>query len=164
MTLMLSHGSIITNRNDIMKLATNFYQNLYSSSGYANVTDLSCPGNTDAALPFLESEGELSIQKLNPGPDEVTNEMTSHKAIQPHSTKEKNARAVDGFRYSATLEKGDQLNEQFNVYKVFTLTLLRRISKLIDKIQAIEQAGFQKNYSYVDHNHAEADHRKIRGI
>ncbi|KOB67023.1 Endonuclease-reverse transcriptase, partial [Operophtera brumata] len=52
--------------------------------GYANVTDLSCPGNTDAALPFLESEVELSIQKLksdkSPGPDGVTNEMLSSSA------------------------------------------------------------------------------------
>ncbi|GBP85105.1 Retrovirus-related Pol polyprotein from type-2 retrotransposable element R2DM; Endonuclease [Eumeta japonica] len=40
-----------------------------------------------------------------------------------------------------------------NVYKVFAKIILKRIERTLDEQQPIEQAGFRKNYSVIDHIH-----------
>lgn len=37
------------------------------------------------------------------------------------------------------------------MYKVFAKVILGRITKVLDENQPIEQAGFRKNYSTIDH-------------
>lgn len=40
-----------------------------------------------------------------------------------------------------------------NIYKIFSMTLLQRLTPFIDKKQPIEQAGFMKGFSTIDHLH-----------
>ena len=39
------------------------------------------------------------------------------------------------------------------MYKVFTKVILNRIARQLDEQQPIEQAGFRKNFSTIDHIH-----------
>lgn len=40
-----------------------------------------------------------------------------------------------------------------NVYKVFAKVILNRISNILDENQPVEQAGFRKDFSTIDHIH-----------
>ncbi|KAA5557034.1 hypothetical protein F3G48_33075, partial [Pseudomonas aeruginosa] len=40
-----------------------------------------------------------------------------------------------------------------NVYKIFAKIILKRIERTLDENQPIEQAGFRKDYSVIDHIH-----------
>ncbi|GBP18411.1 hypothetical protein EVAR_14806_1 [Eumeta japonica] len=41
-----------------------------------------------------------------------------------------------------------------NLYKIFAKVILKRIERKLDEQQPIEQAGFRRDYSVLDHIHA----------
>ncbi|CAH2270055.1 jg17908 [Pararge aegeria aegeria] len=158
-----------------MNIATIFYQNLYRSTRKTTSPTPIRLNNNDPVLPFIDAEIELSIKKLTvdkcPGPDGITNDVLKagcsllnnpltklfnlilqQKTIPNQWTtseiiliyKNGDAKQISNYRPISLISC---------IYKVFATTLLRRVTKIIDENQSIEQAGFMKNYSTLDHIH-----------
>ncbi|CAF4921274.1 unnamed protein product [Pieris macdunnoughi] len=52
-----------------------------------------------------------------------------------------------------TIENYRPISLMSNMYKVFSKMILRRITKVMDEQQPMEQAGFRSGFSTVDHIH-----------
>lgn len=166
-----------TNRREIQKLATDYYRTLYSyknaekeNNTYKN------PITRYKDVPSIlvqEVQKAIRSQKLEkaPGPDRVTNELMrgTVEVISPILTKLFNeilATNTIPKQWSESHiillhKKGDKDNIGnyrpisliSNVYKVFAKVILERITRVLDENQPIEQAGFRKNFSTIDHIH-----------
>jgi endonuclease/exonuclease/phosphatase family metal-dependent hydrolase len=174
-SLKKSHDCNTTSREAIVNIATEFFKNLYSSHNEQanhnhNITD----SNQDDDIPaLLECEVQYAIRSLknnkSPGEDAITNDIL--KAItEPlvpiltnifnniirtlHIPEEWEVSII-----TLIYKKGDPLDIGNyrpisllpTIYKVFTRTLLTRISPTIEYNQPKEQAGFRSKYSTIDH-------------
>lgn len=170
-------GVIITSKKDLMQVATEFYKKLYEfKDKYSPIEQNSTwTANTDPVPPFLVSEVEMSIKKVkaekSPGPDGITNDMiiAGKKNLSQPLTKLFNhilehKRIPLQWNISEIIllyKKGDPkqitnyrpISLMSCLYKLFTSTLLRRITKQLDENQPVEQAGFRKHFSTTDHIH-----------
>lgn len=168
--LQNTSGTIITHRRDLMMIATKFYKNLYTNKNMIEKTR-KMSNNNEPVPSFIVSEIRLSMEKLkmgkSPGSDGVTNEMIKagkEKLVKLFNLilhKKEIPKSWTSSEIVLLYKKGDpKLITSYRpisliscLYKVFASTLLRRITKTIDENQPIEQAGFMKNYSTVDHMH-----------
>ncbi|KAI8422947.1 hypothetical protein MSG28_014050 [Choristoneura fumiferana] len=165
------------NRWKIQKLATDFYRTLYSSNSdeQENVTYKNPPTTYKGVPPILTQEVKKAIlsQKLGkaPGPDCITNELMrgTVEEISPVLTGIFNDILTTNTIPEQWSEshiillhkKGDKDNIGnyrpisliSNVYKIFAKVILERITKVLDENQPIEQAGFRKDFSTIDHIH-----------
>lgn len=172
----------ITIRQNINDLATDFYRQLYSkqdaeSTRHYNETDKEQNNQATfepvAAILQCEVEKAIKSQKTekSPGPDKITNELMrgTLEELAPILTTIFNEIILSGqipeqWAKSHIIlihKKGDKENiENYrpislmsNVYKVFAKIILDRISTLLDEQQPVEQAGFRKGFSTIDHIH-----------
>lgn len=118
-----------------------------------------------------EVQKAIVSQKLQkaPGPDHITNKLIkgTEEEISPILTKLFNDIITRGTIPEQWNEShiillhnnGDKdkignyrpISLISNVYKVFAKVILGRITRVLDENQPIEQAGFRKNYSTIDH-------------
>lgn len=176
--------AIVTQRQKISDLATNFYRKLYDNQeaheGYVHITNTSRRPNIPEVLldpvpKILPSEVEKAIksQKMDksPGPDKITNELLKGtlKEITPILTNIfnnilTNNRIPEQWAKSYIIlihKKGDKqdienyrpISLMSNIYKVFAKIILDRMSPMLDEQQPVEQAGFRKGFSTIDHIH-----------
>lgn len=166
-----------TNRRKIQSLATDYYRTLYSD----NDTDREKTADNDPSTnnkkvpPVLLQEVQKAIMsqkpEKSPGPDNISNELIrgNVEEISPILTKLFNYIVTTGVIPKQWNEshiillhkKGDKddignyrpISLISNVYKVFAKVILERITRALDENQPIEQAGFRKNYSTIDHIH-----------
>lgn len=163
----------ITKRQDMMKIATEFYKNLYDHEDEENIKSIELFKDNEGAPKFLkcEIENAISSQKNNktPGEDNITNELlkgTLNTIALPvmdlfNEILEKEQIPEQWTKTTITLihKKGDkhQINNyrpvslMSNIYKVFSKLILGRINKTLEENQPPEQAGFRKNFSTIDH-------------
>lgn len=168
-------GITITNRNDLMHIATDFYKKLYSKINCQTQNQLVNYINDELVPNFQENEIYHSLKKLkadkSPGPDGITNEMLStgkEILVKPLTdlfnlvlSKKEIPKQWTNSHIVLLYKKGDAkmisnyrpISLMSSLYKVFSTTLLRRLTKIIDENQPVEQAGFVKNFSTVDHIH-----------
>lgn len=173
--LKSTSGSTVTNRHDLMQVATQFYKNLYHKTEHHSEPIEITPRNTDTPPLFTESEVEFSINKLktgkSPGSDRINNEqiMAGKEMLTKPLTKlfnqvlEKKVLPRQWTVAEITLlyKKGDAkqitnyrpISLLSSLYKLFASTLLRRITRTVDENQPVEQAGFMRGFSTVDHIH-----------
>ncbi|CAG9094113.1 unnamed protein product [Plutella xylostella] len=177
-TLSKSHhgkAQDLTNRNEIVEVATSFYRKLYSETeNNEPVKNIIDPNIEQEKLPkILETEVEYAIRQLkkekSPGEDSITNDtiLAMIEPLTPHLTKLYNDiitqnKTPEEWKISLiTLlyKKGDpKLIDNYRpisllptLYKLFSMVILNRISKSLDYQQPREQAGFRKGYSTTDH-------------
>lgn len=169
----------ITNRKDINKAATKFYQHLYSNQDdtkqgiYEIRTPNPCPSDPEPEILPSEVRKAILSQKSDkaPGPDKITNELLKGtlEELAPILTKIFNKVITSGIipeqwetsHIILIYKKGPKedignyrpISLMSNVYKVFSKIILDRISTKLDENQPIEQAGFRKNFATVDHVH-----------
>lgn len=170
-----SKNNETNSRQDILKQATYFYQDLYKKK--ANDYEVAHKGNgiknTQPITPIEEKEVFLQLKQLKsdktPGPDGITNEALKIGApiLLSHITRlfnlilETEIVPIQWCKSNIILlhKKGNLLDINnyrpisllASMYKVFSSTLLRRISQDIDKAQPVEQAGFRSGFSTLDH-------------
>ncbi|GBP15861.1 Retrovirus-related Pol polyprotein from type-2 retrotransposable element R2DM; Endonuclease [Eumeta japonica] len=129
----------VTNRKDITKIATKFYQNLYSSRDTVNenrcASSIISSSNLNSEPEILPSKVRQAIlsQKLDkpPGPDKITNEL------------------LKGILEELVLILTKIFNEIISKKKI----ILGRISIVLDENKPMEQTGFRKSFSTIDHLH-----------
>lgn len=160
-----------TKRANISAIATNFFRDLYSSENKNVIpTDLS---RVETVPEIMRSEVEWAIQSQKkdktPGADGISNELLicNKDLVIPALTYMfnevlRNEVIPDQWMTSTIIllhKKGDKdnignyrpISLMSNVYKVFAKVILNRISKTLDDNQPIEQAGFRRGYSTLDH-------------
>ncbi|CAH2105470.1 unnamed protein product [Euphydryas editha] len=171
-------GKTALNRNEILNIATEFYKNLYDRPRLPDIshqTDDEYVNNSTDIKPIDESEILTIIKNLkcdkSPGPDGITNEVLKHggsilsKSLSSlfnrilhtatipsqwsHSNiiliyKKGNPRNISNYRPISLLP---------SLYKLFASIIQKRIRMTVEKQQPVEQAGFRKGYSTVDHIH-----------
>lgn len=170
------------NRTDIMKTATNFYKKLYDCQvqNFTNIsvsTSIQLPAEDVSQikkiddLEVIEGIKKLKAEKC-PGPDGITNEAIKigSKYLAHPLTQLFNSILDSGttpFQWSESnmillYKKGDPtdignyrpISLLPTLYKLFSSIIEKRISKRIEEHQPIEQAGFRRGYSTIDHIHA----------
>lgn len=172
-----------TNRGKIQEIATEFYKDLYSNKDTQSYSRIQpCRNGSTVYQPegqpepeFLQSEVEKAIksQKMEkaPGPDKIPNEMLrgTIDELVPILTKMFNQILRSGYipaqweiSYIILLHKKGARDDignyrpislLSNVYKIFAKIILGRITARLDENQPMEQAGFRRNFSTIDHIH-----------
>lgn len=165
-------------RKEILHIATNFYENLYSAPERPEVDQIESENDdNDVEInPVDEAEIITEIKRLkeekSPGPDRITNEaikiagaylvnplshlfnLILNSAVTPKQWSESDIILL--------FKKGDPKNIGNyrpisllpSLYKLFSSIIEKRISTTLEKSQPIEQAGFRKSYSTIDHIHS----------
>lgn len=167
---------VIRKRNEIQRLATDYYRTLYSDKNTNSNFEIGVQQkkaelyNDEPVPPILTIEVEKAInsQKLEkaPGPDRIPNELMrgTIKEISPILAKIFNEIIQTGLipnqwgeshiillhKKGARDDIGNYrpISLMSNIYKVFAKVILERISKQLDENQPIEQAGFRKKIQY----------------
>ncbi|XP_075990548.1 uncharacterized protein LOC142986144 [Anticarsia gemmatalis] len=167
------NGKWIHYRADILETAASYYKDLYKNDIKGKEIVLT---ETSHIPTILQAEVEKAIdtQKIDktPGPDGISNEILKHSKevlapvltdmfndivdteIIPQQWTESNIILL--------YKKGDKhdirnyrpISLMSNIYKTFAKIILKRIERTLDEHQPIEQAGFRKDYSVIDHIHA----------
>ncbi|CAH2097985.1 unnamed protein product [Euphydryas editha] len=175
-------GKPITNRTNIKELATHFFTQLYADQdkntdkGTVNTHNLTTHiTKTDPVPEILPCEVEKAIksQKIekSPGPDNISNELMKGTVAEltPILTNIFNSILTSGsipkqWTKSHIIlihKKGDKedienyrpISLMSNVYKVLAKIILDRLSPILDEQQPVEQAGFRRGFSTIDHIH-----------
>lgn len=173
-----SKGKILNSRNDVIGLATDFYKTLYSAQEYENIdhnntyrTDL----NSSRCTPFDTAEVVQAIDRLktnkSPGSDNITNEaIKSVQSLLALPLTHLFNRILETFetptQWSESdiiliYKKGDPcdianyrpISLLPSIYKLFSSLINQRISITLEAEQPMEQAGFRKSFSTIDHIH-----------
>lgn len=171
-------GKTTYDRKDIITVATHFYKDLYSDVNVNKndktiLEDESTPGNEIS--PIDEMEIIQTVKKLktekSPGSDNITNEALKigcsmlvsplvylfNSILETADTpaqwsesniillyKKGNPREIGNYRPISLLP---------SLYKLFSSIIDSRVSKTLEINQPVEQAGFRKGFSTIDHIH-----------
>lgn len=171
---------LATTRSSIQNIATNYYRLVYSNqssfdthnSGYKQKHEIEDNEDIPEILVW-EVEKAIKSQKMDkaPGPDRITNELMRgtitelsplltkifneilHTGIIPNPWTESHIILLHKKGPKDDIENYRPISLISNVYKVFAKIILDRISGKLDENQPVEQAGFRKNFSTIDHIH-----------
>ncbi|CAG4934862.1 unnamed protein product [Colias eurytheme] len=171
---------VLNNRSDIIKVATDFYKNLYSFQHPQDTNNaIVLPTGKEsgrATAPEIEINEvitalkNLKIEK-SPGPDNITNDtlrIASKELAKPltnlFNLVLKTGETPTQWSESNIIliyKKGDSkdianyrpISLLPCVYKLFSSIINHRICNTLDARQPVEQAGFRKGFSTVDHIH-----------
>ena len=159
-------------RTDILSIATTYYKKLYTSNTINEVVDLKKNSNVPKII-TSEVKKAIETQSVDkaPGPDGINNEILKQSKevcipalkkmfndiinteIIPHQWLESNIILL--------YKKGDKydignyrpISLMSNLYKIFSKIILKRIEGTLEEHQPIEQAGFRRGHSVIDHIH-----------
>lgn len=173
------NGKTVNNRSEIIVAATEFYKNLYSAgeTGYTAIDNQNTDVDTNKTnTPQFElSEVIRALKSLkpdkSPGSDSITNEIlkSASTILAVPLTNlfnyiiESGETPVQWSESNIILiyKKGDP-NDIGNyrpisllpcIYKLFSSILNKKINSTLEGKQPIEQAGFRKGFSTIDHIH-----------
>lgn len=160
-------------RTDMLSIATTYYKKLYTHN---TDTDEEVDLEEISDVPkIITSEVKKAIETQKddkaPGPDGISNEMLKQSKdvmipvltdifndiisteIIPHQWLESNIILLykKGDKYDIANYRPISLMS--NLYKIFSKIILKRIEGTLEEHQPIEQAGFRKGYSVIDHIH-----------
>ncbi|KAI8426662.1 hypothetical protein MSG28_014383 [Choristoneura fumiferana] len=165
-------GTKKSGRQEILKIATAFYTELYGNNTIEKEIDIS----ENTTVPHImqeEVEKAIDTQRKDkaPGPDGISNEILKQTkpAIVPILadifntviTTETIPKQWTQSNIILLFKKGNYcdirnyrpISLMSNIYKIFAKIILKRIERKLDEQQPIEQAGFRKDFSVLDHIH-----------
>lgn len=172
-TLQQSSGKFTSSRHEILETATAFYKALYDSD------DILETCITNKALkdipPLLKSEIRYVIENLKnnkaTGKDKISNEVIKYycedllEPLQLIYNKILHTGTLPKQWYLASIillhKKKCQkdinnyrpISLSSTLYKIFMTVLKNRLYRALDENQTVEQAGFRKGFSTMDHLH-----------
>lgn len=175
-TLTDTKGRVAKTRQDILRIATDFYRNLYASKEESIVEKIQSTEDQDELPYILKSEIRFAIENLKSkkatGKDSITNEILKCYAdvlIDPiqnifNSILKNNVLPKQWHTSIIKLlhKKGCQkdvnnyrpITLSCCLYKLFMTILKNRLYKTIDESQPVDQAGFRRGFSTTDHLHS----------
>jgi hypothetical protein len=165
------NGSKITSRHGIESEIEKFYSALFASRRFT--PHPTAPFDSSSTPAFMISEIKESVRSFpngkSPGEDKISADFLKHcddavlELIASRFTRYvRLCTTPDDWRNSKTTlihKKGDKEDlETYRpitilpvLYKLFTKCILRRIRNTLEEAQPIEQAGFRRSFSTMDH-------------
>ena len=167
-------GSLTSNREEILKICSDFYQELYNSQTETKNQEVKITSPENSELPEITSRevevaiknmkknkaqglDEISKDILEEGGDEVItqlvklfNQIITKKCI-PQSWKEAKIILLHKKGDKADIKNYRPISLLSHLYKIFTKILQNRLKKELDEHQPREQAGFREGFSTMDH-------------
>lgn len=170
------NGSSASKRQEILKIATDYYRKLYQRQKTARVEEQNLITTNSESVPIILQEEvirAINTQKLDkaPGSDQISNEIIKYTSsvLVPSLTDLFNeilaTESIPEDWTKSTIillhKKGDKGNMSnyrpislmSNIYKIFSKIILSRITVTLDENQPKEQAGFRSKFSTIDHIH-----------
>ena len=166
-----SNGEIAKCRDRMLKIAEEFYAELYTSKTRVNPINTSVEYTEIPEITTSEVAFALNHMKRGkaPGDDDITTDLLKDagedlykKLAQLFSNCLKEKKVPESFGVGIVIllyKKGD--NKELGnyrpitllsvIYKLFSKILTNRLTKTLDENQPREQAGFRSGYSTVDH-------------
>ncbi|GBP22261.1 Putative uncharacterized transposon-derived protein F52C9.6 [Eumeta japonica] len=165
-------------REDLVKIASDFYKNLYDDENYEQCYKDNLNYNWETNSPvqlfnadeIIKNIDKLKIEK-SPGPDNIPNEALKigkpiliqhlitlfNKILETQNIPQKWGES----RITLLYKKGDPqdignyrpISLLPTMYKLFAMCLEKRLEPDIEKHQTKEQAGFRPGFSTIDHIH-----------
>ncbi|EFO97547.1 hypothetical protein CRE_26029, partial [Caenorhabditis remanei] len=164
-------GEKLTSREKMEIEVRRFYSNLFATKKPTTLSQ-----QTEALPPFLPEEIQHSLNSFQngkaAGEDKISADFlkschfTVHKLLAKRFSRYlKEGKVPTKWKSSKTtliFKKGDKENlENYRpicllpvLYKVFTKCILNRIRKSLEEAQPVEQAGFRRSFSTIDHIHS----------
>lgn len=162
-------------RDEVMKIATKFYQNLYKSElneqeqkevepnlgKFEEISDISLEevksamsmmknrkacGDDEIPVDLLKVCDESVLKKLT----QVFNELLGNEEL-PNSWHESRIILLFKKGKKNEIENYRPISLISHVYKIFCKIILNRVDEVLDQNQPPDQAGFRKSYSTADH-------------
>ena len=166
-------GDIFTNREEILNICANFYQELYRSQNNNHITSTEISLDRSDVLPLIVEEIKKSLKEMKnnkaPGNDQLTsdiislggdealkqitkifNQILKHRKI-PTEWKEAKIIIIHKKGDRKDIKNYRPISLLSHMYKLFTRVLQRRMENILDANQPREQAGFRKGYATTDH-------------
>ncbi|GBP75022.1 LINE-1 reverse transcriptase homolog [Eumeta japonica] len=160
-------------RQGILGIATIYYKKLYESTTAEKEIELL---EISFVPSIMQEEIEFALETQRddkaPGPDGISNEVLKrakhvitpilkdifNDIIDSETIPQQWTKSNIIFLY----KKGDQydignyrpISLMSNIYKIFAKIILKRMERKLDEQQPIEQAGFRRDYSVLDHIHS----------
>ncbi|KAG7311162.1 hypothetical protein JYU34_002159 [Plutella xylostella] len=172
-TLQQSSGKFTSSRHEILETATAFYKALYDSD------DILETCITNKALkdipPLLKSEIRYVIENLKnnkaTGKDKISNEVIKcycedlleplqliynkilHTGTLPKQWYLASIILLHKKKCQKDINNYRPISLSSTLYKIFMTVLKNRLYRALDENQTVEQAGFRKGFSTMDHLH-----------
>lgn len=175
MKIKNKHGRLIADKREITEEIQQFYEKLYTSTipnPYGPPKHILNVGSEEMPDISLQ-EIEYALQKMkngkSPGEDQITSEMLKmggkvlREAVRillnkclmegriPESWNNAEIVLIHKKGDNTNLENYRPISLLSHLYKLFTRIITNRITAKLDSYQPVEQAGFRKGYSTVDH-------------
>ncbi len=169
-------GKLIYNRELIAKTVTEYYQDLYADTGMKLNIPSTSDGYQDNQLgaPKVKAREVLEVirsLKANsaPGPDEIENETLKmfkgllatplaalfncalSSGLSPTQWHLSEIILIHKSGDRAEINNYRPISLSSNICKIFMKILKHKIYNILDTQQPVEQAGFRKNFSTIDH-------------
>ncbi|CAH2103521.1 unnamed protein product [Euphydryas editha] len=169
---------IYNSRDAILNIATSFYKNLYNyptNTQTNNIEKLTSMDYSGGIEPINEAEMLDHIRRMksekSPGTDKITNEAIKigHQLLvtplvklfnlilttisTPHQWSESNIILLYKKGNPKDISNYRPISLLPSLYKLFSSIIEKRISQVVDSKQPMEQAGFRKGFSTIDHIH-----------
>lgn len=169
-------GEEIRDKDEIIRTIYKFYKSLYTddrNTYIGHCSDTKQPVDINDIPEILESETMFAIKQMKcgkaSGEDAVTPEMLKYggrslvKELTDMFNRCIHEQKIPTSWNNATIvllhKKGDKkdlknyrpISLLSTVYKLFTRILTNRLERRLDEQQPVEQAGFRKKYSTLDH-------------
>ncbi|XGW22063.1 hypothetical protein V3C99_004768 [Haemonchus contortus] len=163
-------GTLTLSRLEMEEVTRRFCTKLYRSTTHVRKPKILTNGTAPRILP---SEVRVAITSMktgtSPGPDKISTDLLCvegyelHALFATHMTsylqKEKIPNQWRNSRMVILHKKGDwddlrncrSISLLSVLYKLFTKIILTRISRTLDEAQPVEQSGFRKGFSCLDH-------------
>uniref|UniRef100_A0A6G5AC50 Putative endonuclease-reverse transcriptase n=1 Tax=Rhipicephalus microplus TaxID=6941 RepID=A0A6G5AC50_RHIMP len=168
-------GKITTNMDRIVKIAEEFYRDLYSSRDNHNLNTIKTSSNPDDTLPGMIEEVRKALEGMHrgkaAGEDRVTSDLLKdegqivlEKLATLFTRCLLTGKVPESWKNAIIIlihKKGDDkdlknyrpISLLSVVYKLFTKVIASRVKKTLEFNQSKEQAGFRTGYSTIDHIH-----------
>ena len=170
-------GSKTSNREEILKICSDFYQELYNSQTGTHSQEAKIISTQNTEIPDITSrEVEVAIKEMKKnkatGLDEITKDILEEggnaiitqlvrlfnqiiiKKYIPKSWKEAKIILLHKKGDKSDIKNYRPISLLSHLYKLFTKIVQNRLKKELDAQQPREQAGFREGFSTTDHLHA----------
>lgn len=163
-------GTVTNNRLEINAIATQFYSELYHEKG-PNITSKITISNSSENIPPLPNVIKNSKQHKAPKPDGITNDPIKYGGEKLRQvllaffnkilTTQKIPKSWKNSDIILIFKEGDRLNiENYRpislsdtIAKIFSSLWNNRLKSYLEPQQPVDQAGFRKSFSTIDHLH-----------
>ena len=171
-----NQGIVVSDKKDVVEIIENFYRTLYTASPVykehsptKNILNVGSEDIPEITIAEIRAALKQMKNRKSPGEDRITSEMLKlggkiveqatqillNKCLKEEKIPDDwiNAEVIILFKKGdiSNIENYRPISLLSQMYKLFTRIIANRLTNKLDSYQPVEQAGFRKGYSTVEH-------------